>query len=234
MIKRTDWHTHILPQIDDGSSSVEESLEMLKILAESGVETVALTPHFYPDRNYPEVFLEAREASYKKLQAALTTEAPNLLLGAEVAYFDGIRTCDDMRALVIEQTNCLLIEMPMCVWNERMFENILRLARRIDIVPVLAHIDRYFLRKKDWEMIKEYIAEGGLIQANADFFINRLSERKSLKLFEEGAIHLFGSDCHNMTKRPPTIGKAFDMIDQKASETSIEETNSIIESLFKK
>lgn len=234
MIKRIDWHSHILPQIDDGSSFAEESLAMLKVLAEAGVEKVALTPHFYPDRSYPDAFLEARAASFKKLQGVLTEETPKLLLGAEVAYFDGIRTCDDMRSLVIDQTNCLLIEMPVCTWNERMFENVLRLARRIDIIPVLAHIDRYFLRKKDWAMIDFYIAEGGLIQANSSFFIKRLTERKALKMLEDGVIHLLGSDCHNMTKRLPTTGKAFDVIDQKASAPAIERINKVAESLFQR
>ena len=171
MIKRIDWHSHILPQMDDGSASVEESLDMLKVLASSGVEAVALTPHFYPDRSYPEIFLRDREESYKKMQTVFFEGMPKLFLGAEVAYFDGIRTCDDMRNLVIDQTNCLLIEMPMRAWNERMFENILRLAKRIEITPVLAHIDRYFLRKNDWKLIAHYLDEGGLVQGNADFFV---------------------------------------------------------------
>lgn len=232
MIRRTDWHTHILPQMDDGSASVEESLEMLRVLVASGVETVALTPHFYPDRSYPNVFLENREESYKKLKAALFEGAPKLLLGAEVAYFDGIRTCDDMRNFVIEQTNCLLIEMPMCAWNERMFENILRLAKRIEITPVLAHIDRYFLHKRDWVMIGHYLEEGGLLQANADFFVSKRTERKALKMLHEGAIQLIGSDCHNMTKRPPTIGRAFDLLDQKAAPDVLAEINRVTEAVF--
>lgn len=232
MIKRTDWHTHILPQMDDGSSSVEESLEMLRILSEAGVESVALTPHFYPDRSYPEAFLEARAVSYKKLQASIEEDTPKLLLGAEVAYFDGIRTCDEMRSFVIDQTNCLLIEMPMCTWNERMFENILRLAQRIEITPVLAHIDRYFLRKKDWAIIDYYIQEGGLVQVNSDFFVNRRTEKKALRMLETGVVHLLGSDCHNMTKRPPAIGKAFEVINHKATASTIESTNDVIETLF--
>lgn len=234
MIKRIDWHSHILPQMDDGSASVEESLDMLKVLASSGVEAVALTPHFYPDRSYPEVFLRDREESYKKMQTVFFEDMPKLFLGAEVAYFDGIRTCDDMRNLVIDQTNCLLIEMPMRAWNERMFENILRLAKRIEITPVLAHIDRYFLRKNDWKLIAHYLDEGGLVQGNADFFVhNRVTERRALNLFDDGIIQLLGSDCHNMVKRPPLIGKAFDVIDQKATATAVAESNRLIEKLFK-
>ena len=232
MIRRTDWHTHILPEIDDGSSSVEESLEMLRVLVASGVDTVALTPHFYPDRSYPDLFLEARKASFQKLETALFEGAPRLLLGAEVAYFDGMRTCDDLRSLVIEQTNCLLIEMPTGKWKERMFENILRLAKRIDVVPILAHIDRYALRKNDWRLINHYLDEGGLVQANSDFFLNKRTERKALKMFEDGVIQLLGSDCHNMTRRYPTIGKAFDLMDQKANEATIAENSRTIEALF--
>lgn len=234
MIKRIDWHAHILPQMDDGSASVEESLDMLKLLADSGVEAVALTPHFYPDRSYPAAFLKDREESYQKLQTIFFEGMPKLLLGAEVAYFDGLRTCDDMRSLVIEQTNCLLIEMPMRAWNERMFENILRLAKRIEITPVLAHIDRYFLRRNDWELIAQYLDEGGLVQGNAEFFVhNRASERRALNLFDDGVVQLLGSDCHNMTKRPPMIGKAFDIVDQKASVSAIAESNRVAETLLK-
>ena len=109
MIKRIDWHSHILPQMDDGSSSVEESLKMLNTLSASGVTGVALTPHFYPDRSYPDVFLEERAESYKRLASALPADAPLLMLGAEVAYFDGIRTCDDMKSLVIGNTNMDLV-----------------------------------------------------------------------------------------------------------------------------
>lgn len=234
MIKRIDWHTHILPQIDDGSSSVEESLAMLKTLAKSGVEAVALTPHFYPDRSYPDAFLKARNESYKRLQSALTQETPELLLGAEVTYFDGIKTCDDMRSLVIDQTNCLLIEMPVYPWNDRMFENILYLAESIKITPVLAHIDRYVLRKCDRELIDVFIAEGGLVQVSSSFFLKRHTERKAFKMLEGGAIHLIGSDCHNMTKRLPTTGEAFDVIDQRASASAIEGMNNIAKTILQK
>lgn len=233
MMKRMDWHTHILPQIDDGSSSVEESLEMLRVLTASGVDTVALTPHFYPDRSYPDVFLEARKEAFKKLEPHLFEGAPRLLLGAEVSYFDGIRTCDEIRSLTIEHTNCVLIEMPMTTWNERMFDNILRLAKRIEITPIIAHIDRYRLRKSDWGLINYYLDEGGLVQGNSDFFIRRRSERKAMRMFNEGIVQLIGSDCHNMTKRIPTIGNAFDLLDQKADKSVIEENNLLVQSLLK-
>ena len=59
-----DTHTHILPEMDDGSSSVKESIAMLNCLKEQGVSAVALTPHFYPGRESPEEFLRRRQLSF--------------------------------------------------------------------------------------------------------------------------------------------------------------------------
>ncbi len=234
MIKRIDFHTHILPAVDDGSSSIEESLNMLKILADSRVETVVLTPHFYADRDYPDAFLKARNESFERLKSAAEHEAlPELLIGAEVAYFDGIRTCDQMRDLVISGTDCLLIELPFSGWNSRMFDNILRLANRIHITPILAHVDRYRLRKSDLQLLSFFSESGGIIQGNADFFLARGTEKKALKMLESGMIQILGSDCHNMKSRTPKIGAAFDIIDQKASPATIEEINRITESILK-
>ena len=52
-----DFHSHILPAMDDGSKNIEESLQMLRMLQEQGVERVIATPHFYADENPPDVFL---------------------------------------------------------------------------------------------------------------------------------------------------------------------------------
>lgn len=62
-----DFHSHILPGIDDGSASVEESLKLLEMLAEQGVKTVVATPHFYPDRTSVSDFLRRRDAAYQRL-----------------------------------------------------------------------------------------------------------------------------------------------------------------------
>ena len=87
----TDFHTHILPEIDDGSSSVEESLEMLQLMTGQGIERVVCTPHFYANHTSLERFLEKREKAYKKLVERMAEgNFPQLVLGAEVLYFRGI------------------------------------------------------------------------------------------------------------------------------------------------
>ena len=89
----TDLHTHILPGMDDGAKTPEESLQMLRMERDQGVDTVVLTPHFYRDREWPERFLARRRASAEALRDALMAlpeeeirNMPRLILGAAVAW----------------------------------------------------------------------------------------------------------------------------------------------------
>ena len=70
-----DLHTHILPNVDDGSSSLEESLALLRMLASQGVTLTAATPHFYATSDTPEQFFRRREAAWKQLSAFASAEA---------------------------------------------------------------------------------------------------------------------------------------------------------------
>ena len=78
-----DFHSHILPRIDDGSQSVEESLSMLRLAAEQGIREIVLTPHFYPRYETPEQFLQKRELAEAQLREAMAehTDLPELLVG---------------------------------------------------------------------------------------------------------------------------------------------------------
>ena len=71
-----DFHTHILPRMDDGSRSVEESLEMLDSMRQQGVKTVFATPHFYANDESVDSFLERREASLKAMRRWMKRRTP--------------------------------------------------------------------------------------------------------------------------------------------------------------
>ena len=106
-----DFHTHVLPAVDDGSKSVEQSIEMLASLAEQSANTVVATPHFYANDESVEDFLEKRNRAYEILKSHGRFEQ-NIILGAEVRYYDGISHLQDLKKLRIEGTKLLLIEMP--------------------------------------------------------------------------------------------------------------------------
>ncbi len=206
-----DIHSHVLPGMDDGSKSVEESLHMLEASGEQGIDAIAATPHFYPSENSPGQFLERRETAAKRLQRVWRPGLPQLKLGAEVYYFEGISRAPKIEDLAIEKTDILLVEMPFSPWTERMVREILMLHSRGQVRVLLAHIERYlrFAKPVMWEQLWE---EGVLMQSNAEFFLDWRTRHRALQMLKGGQIHLLGSDCHGMEVRPPRLGKALEVI----------------------
>ena len=146
-----DFHTHILPGIDDGSASVTESVSMLREEKRLGIDAVVATPHYYANRNDIGSFLEKREHAWNQLVPYLWPELPDIYLGAEVQYFEGIRAVEGLELLRIKGTDLLLVEMPFRQWTNRFIDDVLELNERDNIQVVLAHIERYM------DMQSEYI-----------------------------------------------------------------------------
>ncbi len=214
-----DWHTHILPNVDDGSRDVSESAELLRMLFAQNVRTVIVTPHFYADIESAQEFLKRRARSYDKLMEAISSESemPRILLGAEVKYYPGISVSDALFDLCIQGTRLLLLEMPFSEWTEYTLRELEALAGAKGITVVLAHIDRYFsLQRQDiWRRLRD---DGIRMQMNADFLSDFRTRRKALDLLDRGFAHMIGSDCHNVASRPPSIDRAYGVIRRKRGE----------------
>ncbi len=211
-----DWHSHILPQMDDGSRDVAESLSLLKMLSSQGVKTAIATPHFYANDESAERFLERRQNSFSALKEQLFEDAPNILLGAEVKYYQGISKMQGLKSLCIEGTGLLLLEMPVSRWTEYTIRELIELSSRGDIRIVLAHIERYYSLQKAsvWDRLYD---SGILMQVNASFFIG-ITRRKALAMLKNNEIHFIGSDCHNVQSRPPQLDRAYEAITKRFGE----------------
>lgn len=198
-----DFHCHILPSVDDGSKSVEQSLQMLRMEQQLGVDAVILTPHFYADQTNPERFLEKREEAWQKLSAALEPGMPQMMMGAEVYYFDGMENVEQLPSLCIGDTGVLLLEMPFQPWTDRVVDTVQDINSRSDMQVVLAHIERFFRfckKKEYWQQLRE---SGVLMQVNCEFFQGFFDRRKAVKMFGRDEFQLIGSDAHNMSSRKP-------------------------------
>ena len=206
-----DFHTHILPGIDDGSGSVEESIVMLKMLKDQGADGVAATPHFYADRMSPNRFFEKRQSSWNDLKSHLTSEMPEVRLGAEVSYFEGMARYDGIERFCIEDTELLLLEMPQGAWTGRMISTLTELNEKRGVTVLLAHIERYY-KQQSKDTWKHLLQSGIIMQVSADYFIERKTRRRALKLLKNGSVHLLGSDCHNVTTRAPNMAVAVNII----------------------
>ena len=204
----TDFHSHILPGVDDGSKSVEMSLAMLRALAEQGIERVVATPHFYPKRDNPECFLQRRREACDRLREAVSGEPgfPELVLGAEVYYFPGISHSDVLQSLTIAGKRCILIEMPPAPWTESMYRELENIHVQQGLLPIVAHVDRYIHPLRTFGIPGRLAELPVLVQANAEFFLRH--RRLAMGMLRKGQIHLIGSDCHNVTDRPPNMAGA--------------------------
>ena len=209
-----DWHSHILPRMDDGSRSVEESLAMLEMMSGQGVSVVIATPHFYANADTLERFLKRRSASLEALTSHLTGDHPRILCGAEVRYYPGIAKFKELPTLAIEGTGLLLLEMPSEHWTEYTVNELIELSSTSGLTIVLAHIERY-LPMQSIKVFERLRDNGILMQVNASFFKRFSSRRKALKMLDSGLIHFLGSDTHNLTDRVPNLGTAYQIIEAK-------------------
>ena len=215
-----DFHSHILSKVDDGSRSVEESIAMLRKAAEQGINHVIATPHFYPQNDTPERFLKRREKAEMALREEMSKHSglPQLSVGAEVYYFTGISDSEAMLQLTIDKKRCILLEMPIGPWTDRVYQDLEDLYSKQGLLPIVAHVERYFGRFSTYGIPQQLEELPVLVQANAEFFLQRSTSAKALRMLKKKQIHLLGSDCHDLTSRKPNLMEAVALIEKKLGE----------------
>lgn len=221
----TDYHSHILPEIDDGSKSAEESVQMLEKLSEQGLERVVATPHFYAHREESvESFIKKRKSAYEKL-CRKNISVKEIYLGAEILMESGISECDGIEKLAIEGTNLILLEPPYYDCPKNLTDEIYSISYDYKLKPIIAHIHRYIGLYEKSE-IEELLKIDAVFQINNQAFRNFREKHFVKSLIKEGYPLVFGSDCHNMTSRIPD----FDVILKKGKlKESIERSDKIFE-----
>ena len=212
-----DLHSHILPGIDDGSTCVEESLEMLRQEKEQGVTHVVATPHFYADLDTPDAFFQRRDRAEEELRSALQDhpELPEVIVGAEVHYFRGISHSDALQKLTIGGTSAVLIEMSQAPWSESAWQELQDIYDRQGLLPIIAHVDRYITPLRSFGIPKRLSQMPVLVQINGDAFTSRGSANMALRLLKEDKVQLLGSDCHGQNYRKPNLGPVRQLIENR-------------------
>lgn len=223
-----DFHSHILPGIDDGSVSLEESLSMLRMEREQGVTHVVATPHFYAGHNGVDEFFDRRDRAEEQLRNAMEQypDLPQICIGAEVFYFRGISSSDLLRKLTIRGTSCVMIEMADAPWQDTDLQELSEIHSRFGIVPIIAHVDRYIAPFRTHGIPDKLSQIPVLVQANGEFFLRPATAAMALRMLRRDQIHLFGSDCHNLTSRKPNLGDARAVIQRRIGESALERIDS--------
>ena len=220
-----DFHSHVLPGIDDGSKSVEMSIQMLRVEAQQGIGHVVATPHFYPQYDTPERFLKRRAAAEIALREEMQkhTDLPALSVGAEVYYFSGISDSEGISELTIDQKRCILIEMPPAPWSDSMYRELEQIWLKWGITPIIAHVDRYISRFHTHGIPKRLAQLPVIVQANAEFFLQKSTASMALRMLKQNQIHLLGSDCHNLSSRKPELGEVLGRIRDRLGDEAMDE-----------
>ena len=198
-----DFHSHILPKMDDGSTDFRASLEMLRALSKQGVTDVFCTPHFLPMHESTADFICRRKNSYEALRAYIKSlgeqNLPNIKLGAEIRVTRNISEAD-LGGLEYEGISALLLELPRETLSRQIVKQICNLCVTKRYIPIIAHLDRYkWFKPKDIHILSDI--PDVVFQFNTDALSHFFTKRAILKLARDGHYILFGSDCHNTTDR---------------------------------
>lgn len=218
-----DFHSHILPGIDDGSKDISMTHQMLRASAEQGTDIMVATPHFYPTNTTPDKFLQQRAAAAEQLRALEDEGLPRVYLGAEVAFFNGISRMEQLEELCIEGTELLLLEMPFGTWSQETLREVERIGTR-GVTPIIAHLDRYLSFHKHHKAVLEELTDLPLyVQINVESLEMWRMRGSICKLFQANRAHLLGSDCHNTTSRPAGLAQGRERLRRKLGEEILDE-----------
>lgn len=197
----TDFHNHALPGIDDGAATVEESVNMIRLLAEQKVRRIVFTPHYSKDQNLA-VFLSDRKKSYYSVKNKLPSSI-SIQLAAEVSLDEGLSRDIELPKLSVDKTRYIMLRLPYFSfedWIDAELHNILYKHR---LIPIFTSVDRYRLTYPK----EKYVKILGTPEAVFQFNIKSLSDSDNLKvikyLISNNKTVLIGSDAHDMGSRKP-------------------------------
>jgi len=198
-----DIHSHILFNIDDGSQSIEESINIIKCAVENGYKKIIFTPHYIKDSKYS-CNNEDKHIIFEELKREIIKNniSIEIYLGNEVYIDDEIvKLLENNEIMTLNNSKYILIELPL---NSKIpyIKNIIYGLRRRNFIPIIAHPERYMLYFNNIELFEELIEAGALLQGNfmSLFDIYGKHARKMLKLLlKENMITFLGSDKNKET-----------------------------------
>ena len=204
-----DLHSHLLPGVDDGSRSIELSVEVLRKFASDGVECVVLTPHLTASRS-AEAPYEKHLQILEELRAAAPA-APELRLGWEIMLDEPNRDLRSPR-LSLGGSRAVLVEFPLSGVPAQGGDELYRI-RCSGVVPVLAHPERYWGCTP--KLVHGWRHAGAVIQMDTAGLLGKGRIAKlSRELLEQGLVDMFSSDNHGDTR---TLATARDWLREVSS-----------------
>lgn len=210
-----DFHSHIIPGIDDGAENIEISLAMLNQSMKDGVTEIVSTSHCYPRYTKSiEHFIQRRTAGFDELFEAVKNNVniPKIHLASEVNLITDISEFDNLDKLCLPNGKYIMIEMPYGIWKEWMIDSVYKMTIN-GFKPIMAHIDRFV--GCNTSLLNSLFELDVIYQVNAEVFLKNTYNKVADNLLGNGHAHLLGSDMHNTTTRPTTLKSACEKIEKR-------------------
>ncbi len=230
-----DIHSHILPCLDDGSRSVEESLELLRLMKKQGIDKVFATPHFYPQIHNFEEFTASVFESLNVLNDNIKFNSlPEIYLGSELLHFSGMGDSDSLTEFCFEGSSYLLLEINPNHLDKLLIEDLKKIIHERKLNPILAHIERYFDCKNINKLLRFVKKENIPLQINAASVLENSLYKKIKKLIKEDMVTYIATDSHSVDERPPLMDKALAVLEDDFGKDYVKKLEKNSDDLFNK
>jgi protein-tyrosine phosphatase len=210
LTKMVDIHCHILPETDDGATSVDESVAMCRAAAADGIKTIVATPHMFDGvHTTPE-----KEAILRKIK--LVMEAADncitILPGGEVRYsYEIFQEADDPETRIkLNGTSYMLLEFPFQSVPPNIEKTIFQILNA-GITPVIAHPERNKRIQENPKIIADLVERGAFAQLDAGSITKSFGQesyQSAKKILEAGLGHFIATDAHHQDRRRPVLSAA--------------------------
>ena len=201
-----DFHNHIIPNLDDGSKSIEMSLNMLREAERQGITDVVNTVHFqHPKMDQKNTLYDFVISEISNLQSILDKEKIKIKIHAasEVFFKFNLTEILDNPITTFGNSKYMLIEFQRLSFPKGYEDEIFKLQLE-GVVPIMAHPERYRALQKDIDIAKRWIDRGFIIQIDCASILGKFgkdAEKCAKSLLENQLCHLVGSDAHNDKNR---------------------------------
>lgn len=203
-----DIHSHILPGIDDGAQTLEESIAMLRVAAESGTTDIVATPHAnaqfrYDAQRIQQVFSEVCAAADGLLRVHLGCDFHISYENVQDALLHPDR-------YTINNLCYLMVELPELVMPDAA-RTVMERLRSAGMIPVITHPERNVAVQNRIDVLRQWVKDGCLLQITGQSLLGRFgaeAERSALTLLKEQLVHFVASDAHDCDDRPPRLDEA--------------------------
>ena len=209
-----DIHSHILPGLDDGPKTLDESVEMLRQAAEAGTTDIVATPHANNEYVFDPELIAAKIAEIQSAAGPI----PRIHCGCdfhltleniqEALSNPGKYSINHLGYLLIEFSEALIPKT-----TQEIFDRFLRAG----LTPIITHPERNFLLQKKIDQIYQWVEKGALVQVTAGSItgmFGRAAKSAAGQLIDRNLVHLVASDAHDTHHRTTKLRDAYDAVEK--------------------